>query len=153
MQVTSEPSETLVWSSAASELIVNPPSIDMASKGEADSRQFTMTTDLTRCPTLKDYTSSTPLNNSLNDATPLRPSKKRKQNSSDVTHTDDQFMKVLADVHKVWKNMVEVNAPLDPITESVKGFVRILNDRHPHLKAKFVQKVSQALAEISQEFH
>ncbi|XP_027218793.2 uncharacterized protein [Penaeus vannamei] len=100
-KVTSEPSETLVWSSAASELIVNPPSIDMASKGEADSRQFTMTTDLTRCPTLRDYTSSTPLNNSLNDATPLRPSKKRKQNSSDVTHSDDQFMKVLADVHKI----------------------------------------------------
>ncbi|XP_047499683.1 uncharacterized protein LOC125046088 isoform X2 [Penaeus chinensis] len=152
-KVASEPSENLVWTSSACELTVNPPKIVMAPKEEVDLEQPTTKANLPRCPVPRNSMSSTPTNNSFNVPTPPRSSRKRKHKTSHVSHTDDQLMKALANVHNKWKTMKELNAPLDPVTESIKGFMRILNDRHPHLKTKFIQKVLQAQAEISQEFH
>ncbi|XP_063595708.1 uncharacterized protein LOC134772596 [Penaeus indicus] len=152
-KVASEPSENLVWTSAARELTVNLPKTVVAPREKIDPQQPTTTANLTRRPTPRDSITSTQMNNSLNIPTPPRPIKKRKRKTSLVSHIGDRLMKALANVHKKWKNVKELNAPLDPVTESVKGFVRILNDRHPHLKAKFIQKVIQAQAEISQEFH
>ncbi|XP_063600758.1 uncharacterized protein LOC134776931 [Penaeus indicus] len=153
----SEPSEELVWDGSAHDLI-DPESADRAPEEEVDP--LATTSERTGLPSPTDCPSSTsgesrtptPTNSSFIVPTPPRPRRKRKHNTNDISHTEDLLMQELANVHNEWKNVKQLSAPLDPVLESVKGFVRILNDSHPHLKAKFHRKVFEAMAEISQEF-
>ncbi|XP_037782554.1 uncharacterized protein LOC119578916 [Penaeus monodon] len=126
--VSSRPLKDLVWAGSLSDLIDDP--VVMAPEEEKDPLQLATTYVETRLPAPTDSTSSTsdesstppPRNNSFIGPTPLKPSKMRKHRTSSISHTEEQLMKELANVHNEWKEVKELSAPMDPILESVKGF-------------------------------
>lgn len=156
-KAASELSEELVWEGSASDLI-DAPSTVKAPEEEVDPLATTFEQTGLPAPTDSPSTTSgesrtpTPTNSSFIIPTPPMPRKKRKHNTRDISNIEDQVLQELANVHNEWKNLKQISAPLDPIIESVKGFVRILNESHPHLKSKFHRKVFEAMAEVSQEF-
>ncbi|XP_063612730.1 uncharacterized protein LOC134786165 [Penaeus indicus] len=156
--VSPRPLKDLVWAGSICDLNDDPAVT--AQEEEIDPLHLATTYVETRLPAPSDSTSSAsdessmppPRNNSLVSPTQSKPSKERKHRTSNISDIEEQLRRELANVHNEWKDLKESSAPTDPILESVKGFVRILNESHPHLKTKFYQKVFEAMAAISQEF-
>ncbi|XP_027209642.1 uncharacterized protein [Penaeus vannamei] len=135
----------------AQEEEIDPLQLVTTQEEEIDPLQLATTYVETRLPAPTESSSSASDESSI-IPTQIRPGKMRKHRTGNISHTEEQLRRELANVHNVWKNLKKLSAPMDPILESVKGFVKILNESHPHLKTKFHKKMYEAMAEISQEF-